>query len=156
MANGELYFRGVPVQPDVDLLVKEFGELTRDGRVIPHKNMEKTLGLTRDKSRYRTVLTAYRKRAWDLYEVSLSGRRAMGEGYRCLTADETVEEAQKSNKSTTQKVRKSFIEVTAMPDNELDETHLILKQKYISLTEGVLRRHLAADAVLKDAALLSA
>lgn len=156
MIESKLYFRGVPVGPDVDRLIKELGSLKRDGRVITHEEMERVLDLKRDKSRYRTVLTAYRKRAWDLYEVSLSGRRAMGKGYRCLTADSTVEEAQKHLSSTGKRVRKSYIEVTTMPDGELSVDHLILKKKYLSLTEGVIKEHLAAAAILKDAALLPA
>jgi len=154
--SSKLFLRGVPVGPDVDKLIKAFGPLARDGKIITHGDMEKVLGINRLESRYRTVLTAFRKRVWDLYEVALSGRRAIGQGYRCLTANEVVEEAQKAGRATTKRTRQALIEVTSMPDIELSPDHLALKRKYLALTEGVLQRHLAADAILRDKVLLSA
>ena len=55
-----MYFAGIPVPPDVELLLDKVD--VSEGNRIPYWEIERLLGIRRDGSRWRTVVSGWRKR----------------------------------------------------------------------------------------------
>lgn len=84
-----LFRGGVPLSPDVERLMQHFGDVAV-GQVIEHAQLESVLGTHRRSARYRSVLTAFRKKMLQLRQRVLDGRCVPGVGLKCLTDEQTV------------------------------------------------------------------
>lgn len=80
---------GIPIAPDVEKLFAAYGDVAL-GTVIKHEQIEAVLGKERSSHRYRTVVTAFRKRMLAVSRRVLDGRCVAGQGYKVLTSEQTV------------------------------------------------------------------
>jgi hypothetical protein len=88
MTGKELYFGGVPVGPDVDRLDVEYQELTHE-QVLTHEELSGAIGYSIKSSRYRTVVTAWRKRLFDERGIELQAVRGLG--LRVMTNSQRID-----------------------------------------------------------------
>src|SRR5688500_4242443 len=75
---------------DVALLWKVFPDLLPDGREITHEQIEAVLHESRVSSRYKRVVTKWRKQLLNERAIWLDGLAAQGRGFVALTPDEMV------------------------------------------------------------------
>ena len=105
------------IEADVRLLLTVFPDLLPDGRVILHEQLEATLKMSRLTSRYRTVVTKWRKVVFNERRVELDGRSAEGRGYVVLTPDEMVRYGNRNVRAAGRKIQKA-IQVASAPNDE--------------------------------------
>jgi hypothetical protein len=73
MAKAIPYYGGVPTKPDVDKLIEKWG-IPEEGTQITYEQIETVLGIKRNgerSSRYRTVVSAWKKRLETEHDVFL-------------------------------------------------------------------------------------
>ena len=87
MTESKLFFGGMNVENELKLMDKAFSE-AKPGDVIPHEDIEKTINLSRKESRYRTVISRWRRDMLKTKNLDIESRR--GEGYAVLTPTERV------------------------------------------------------------------
>jgi hypothetical protein len=102
---------------DVDLLWTVFPDLLPDGREVTHDQIEAVLKESRISSRYRTVVTKWRKRLLRERAIYLDGMTAKGRGFVVLTPDEMVRFGNRSVRQAGRKVKKA-IAVASLPNDE--------------------------------------
>ncbi len=89
--NSELYFGGLPTEPEIKKLEALFPDIAgMRGTTIPHEIIEEALKLSRDSSRYRTITMAWRKKIYKACGVGIRGdlREIVGVGFRVLSDSE--------------------------------------------------------------------
>ena len=88
MTESKLYWRGVPVGPDVDVLDRHFNGLTH-GQVLAHDDLSDVMGYSRGSSRYRSVINAWRRQLLREHGIELQSVRSIG--LRVMTDPERVD-----------------------------------------------------------------
>lgn len=88
MSESKLFFGGVPVGPDVDLLERTFPDLKHE-RVLTHDELSAIIGYSRPAPRYWSVMKAWKDRLRDDRNIELSTVRDVG--YRVMTNAERVD-----------------------------------------------------------------
>ena len=88
MSDKELFFGGVPVGPDVDALDMAFPDLKHD-QILTHDEVSSVVDYPWRSSRYRTVLSAWRKRLFEERQIELQAIRSVG--LKVMTNTERVE-----------------------------------------------------------------
>lgn len=83
----KLYFGGIPVAPDLRKLVEAFG--SPEPGLIDYERIESVLGITRERTRFRTVVTSWRRHL--LGEENVYTAAIPGEGIKILTEQERTE-----------------------------------------------------------------
>lgn len=106
---------------DVRHLLTLFGDLLPDGRAITHEQIEAALSLSKLSSRYKTVVSKWRRVVFDERRVYLDGRAGEGKGFICLTPDDMVRYANRSVRSAGRQVKKALSVASAPHDNDLSE-----------------------------------
>src|SRR5262245_53413982 len=81
------YFGGIPTEPDVRRLMDRF--CAPEPGVIPHEEIEKEIREESDSSRYRTIVSAWRRRLRREHNIDTSAEP--GHGIRILTEPERVD-----------------------------------------------------------------
>jgi hypothetical protein len=142
--NQHLYFAGVPVAPDVKLLLGHFQEL-EPGTQIKHEDVEPVLGLKRKEHRYRTVVQRWMRELWDDYNIRMVG---MIGGFRVLTPEERLDQSEHQRVKGTRRLLQSVREVTTTPTGELSKAefaryhHLLVSNaRALSLVKDVQREY---------------
>lgn len=115
-----MYFGGVPVEPDVKLLLDHLG-VPEAGTDISHEEVERALGISRTKNRYRTVTWAWRQRLQDDKNVVVL---QVPDGFHALTAVERLGEAERQGRKGTRRIVQAVKVVVSTPVNELPEREL--------------------------------
>jgi len=90
MGNAKPYFAGTPCDLDVRRLEAAFG-VSEIGVVIEHEAIAGVLGVARTSSRYRSVVSAWRRKLEREHNVRPGAAR--GTGYQALDARQRVEES---------------------------------------------------------------
>jgi hypothetical protein len=84
---GGLFGAGVPTAIDVDRIISELG-VPEPGEVIKYKALEYLLGIKRDQNRFKSVVTAWRRRMERLHNLLFTA--VVNEGYQCLSSSGRV------------------------------------------------------------------
>lgn len=113
---------------DVQVLLKVFGDVIPDGRQITHEQLETVLSISRLSSRYRTVVSKWRRILFIERRVWLDGRAAEGAGFRALTPDEMVRYANREVRASGKKLKKAIAIASAPNDEELSADVLRYRQ----------------------------
>ncbi len=113
----KVFFGGVPTEPDVKKLIGAYGS-PAEGTVLPYDELSEVLQLSRRSSRFRTVITAWRKQL--LKEYNLDSKARVGEGIVILTPEQRVEESGKNLLSSARQVRRGFVRASTVPTARLD------------------------------------
>lgn len=124
--NSREYFGGLPTGPDVRKLQEHFPDMeSRIGSVITHEEIETVIGIKRDQARYKTIVTAWRKRiAKDSNgRVQIRGdlREYVGIGFRVLNDSEMVEFHTDLKQSMTRKGRRAYIVLVNSDESKLTD-----------------------------------
>lgn len=85
--EAKLHLGGVPTGPDVKKLMEHFP--VEHGTVVPYSDIERVLGMSRRRSRFRTVTVAWRRTL--LREPNLLVVPTKLESFKCLTEAERSE-----------------------------------------------------------------
>lgn len=110
MKEARPFFGGVPTEPDVNRLMKEFEP--KSGTVVSHEAVEAVLGLNRSESRYRTVTTAWRRRLFR--EENVDTVVTPGHGFRFLREGERVRESVKDFGRNVRGIGRSLRRISAV------------------------------------------
>lgn len=86
MAKYELFYRGVPTEPDVTALLNKFGVPTEDVE-LSHADVAAVFQVDPKSSRFKTVTAAWRKRLKDLHHVLIGSSDG---AFRVLKPSERV------------------------------------------------------------------
>lgn len=111
-----MFFAGMPTEPDVKKLREHFSELP-EGLEIPHEEIETCIAAKRDQSRYRTIVTAWRKSLLNQNNVELGS--VAGVGYKVLTPGERLRHNYDGFQQGTRKQARSIRRVSIIPDDRL-------------------------------------
>lgn len=84
----KVHFGGIPTDVDVRKLVDEFGK-PAVGSEITHEQIEQVLRIERASNRYKTVVSAWRKRLIDSHGIVMGA--VAGVGYRSLNEAEQMD-----------------------------------------------------------------
>lgn len=86
MAGKNMFFRGVPTDPDVKLLTDAFPKIPTE--VIPYGAIEEIIGVSKDTNRFKSVLEAWKNKIErETNEILITIR---GEGVKLATPKERV------------------------------------------------------------------
>ena len=132
---------------DVALLLKVFADILPDGRKISHEQIETVLRLNRASSRYRTIVTRWRRLIFVERRVFLDGRAAEGAGFVALTPDEMVRYANREVRASGKKLKKAIAVASAPNDDELSADMLRYRRLLEAATVKIAAEHRHA---LKD------
>jgi hypothetical protein len=119
---------------DVETLCRIFPDLLPDGREITHAQLEAALSLNRAQSRYRTVVTKWRKLLLAERGVWLDGQIAQGRGFVVLVPDEMVRFGNRGVRAAGRKFRHALAVVSAPKDEQLSED----TRRYRALLEAAI------------------
>lgn len=124
--EAEHYFGGLPTGPEVRKLQERFPNMeSLIGTTIPHEDIEETIGVKRNESRYRTITNAWRKRvAKDTNgRVQMRGdlREYVGVGLRVLSDGEMVEYHTDLKQSMVRKGRKAYVVLANTEESNLTD-----------------------------------
>lgn len=114
----ELYFGGVPVEPDVKKLLKVYPTLNV-GDVIRHSEIEEHLGVKYRSSRYRTVTDAWRKRMFCDQNILLGA--VSGVGFKVLSPDERLDRVSGRFRAASRQDVRAKVEHSAIDTDQCDE-----------------------------------
>lgn len=104
---------------DAQVLWTVFPDLLPDGRQVTHEQIEAALREGRKSSRYRRVVTNWRRRLFTERRVYLDGQVASGRGFIALTPDEMVRFANRRVREAGQRIRKAIAVASSPSDAEL-------------------------------------
>ena len=117
MSESKLYFRGMSVEGDIKTLNETFKTIT-DGEVIPHDEIERAVGETRDSIRYRTIVTRWKIDILKNRNLELVSRR--GEGYVALTPSERVGAGLERMIQQMRAMRRAHYRISTVPRERLN------------------------------------
>ena len=127
---------------DVALLLERFTGLLPDGRLIAHADMEATIHLRRDQSRYRTVLKHWRRVVFQEQRVFLDGRSAEGHGLKALTADEMVRYANREVRAIGRRLKNALLVGATPSDEEISNpANRLYRARLLSAAEQIAKAH---------------
>lgn len=113
----------IPINPstaaDVQLLWDVFPDLLPDGREITHAQIEAVLKMRHQSSRYRSVVTKWRRQLFRERGVYLDGQVAQGRGFIALAPDEMVRFGNRRVREAGRKFRKGLAVLAAPRDEDL-------------------------------------
>ena len=120
MTESKLFFGGMNVENELKLMDKAFSE-AKPGDVIPHEDIEKTINLSRKESRYRTVISRWRRDMLKTKNLDIESRR--GEGYAVLTPTERVSSGSRHIGLHNRAMKRTFYRVSTIPREQLDSVN---------------------------------
>lgn len=133
---------------DVRLLLDRFKDCLPDGRILSHETIESALTMSRDSSRYKTVIRHWRRILFQEQRVFLDGRSAYGHGFKALTPDEMVRYANREVRAIGRKLKRAIIIAATPADSEIaDDNNRIYRARLLSATEQIAQAH---GRVVKD------
>lgn len=115
--TAQVFFGGVPTEPDVNKLLATYGTPS-EGAVIFYDDISQVLQQDRHSSRFKTVVSAWRKQLLKSY--NLDSKAKAGEGILILTPEERVCESGKNLLSSARQVRRGFVRASTVPVARLD------------------------------------
>ena len=116
--SNEMFFGGVPVGPDVDILDRLYPALQHE-QILTHDEMASAVGYSWRSSRYRTVLVAWRKQLFEERGIELQAVRAVG--LRVMTSPERVDAHINKTLGGMRAIAKAGMRIAAVPREELPE-----------------------------------
>ena len=133
-------------EPRTDAVVKalndRFNGLLPDGRLITHEDIEATIRMRRDDSRYRTVVKHWRRVLFEEQRVFLDGRAAEGHGFKALTPDDMVRYANREVRSVGRRLKRALIVAATPHDDEIgDPNNRAYRARLLSATEQIAQAH---------------
>lgn len=82
-----IFSGGIPTAPDVEALIDQLG-VPKPGDEISYKQIETVINVSRERSRWKTVTNAWRKRLEHEYNLYL--KAIPNEGFQCMTNSERI------------------------------------------------------------------
>lgn len=139
MSSANMHFAGIPVAPDVKLLMDHFGQ-PEVGTEIEHEAVEAVLCLPRKSGRYRTVVSRWMRTLWDQFNIRVVGIRG---GFRVLTATERLDQSEHQRVKGVRRLTQAVKEVVTAPVAELPP-------EQITRRDHLARTNVLALAAVKD------
>lgn len=150
MSEAKLHFGGVPTAPMIKRLEAKYPEIDKmRGTILTHEELESIVGEPRDANRYRTIVSAYRKKVWREHGIMISGRGTDGAGFKILTDDEQVAFGADDRGRAKRYARRGFIAVTNVDADNLSPEKKRLRD-YEIMSYGRLQAALIARKMLDD------
>lgn len=140
MTRANVFFGGVPVQPDVKRLLDHFGRPVA-GQRFPYEEICNVLQLDRSRTRWTTVTNAWRKTVYSLYNVLIGC--VPGEAFIALNESERLSAGVGKYKSGIRCVRKAYVTVSGCDSAKLSEEE---KNRQVHAT-GVMGHLLLHDRI---------
>jgi len=114
-----LYFGGIPIEPDVKRLALAFGS-PKPG-LIAYEEIEGALDMTRETTRFRTVVTGWRRRL--LNEENIYTAAVPGEGIKVLTEPERTDAVERLQGRASRSQRKVLFHAVRIRVELLDSIY---------------------------------
>lgn len=128
----KIYFGGVPTDLDVERIIREVN--AQPGASVAYSVLAGIIGAPIKSNRFRTVMTAYRKRIWRDHKLRI---KAGGGEFRFLTGGEALQEGRNDIHRVGRAAGRAHKNIIA-----IDETGLSQEQKS---EHALLRRVTAAN-----------
>lgn len=119
MTESKLFFGGMNVEGELKQLNETFGD-AKPGDIIAHEAIEQTIGVSRNSSRYHTILRRWRRDMLKTRNLDIESRR--GEGYAVLTPTERVSSGTRHLGLHTKAMKRTVYRVSTIPREQLDST----------------------------------
>lgn len=116
MAATTIFSSGVPTEPDVKKLLTTFTNL-KAGNVITHTDIENTIQVKPGTSRYKTIVTAWRRRL--LNEQNIDMEAVPSVGLRVLEQFERVTVSVRDFRRGVRRIGKSVSRIRRVPVEQL-------------------------------------
>jgi hypothetical protein len=116
--KAKLFVGGVSTEPDVKRLLETFG-CPDEGKVISYADVEAMLGIERTTSRFRTVVTAWRRQLKKLHNVEMF--TLSGVGYRVLAPADRVVGSVNEFARGVRKIGRAVTRIESVPVERLDQ-----------------------------------
>lgn len=100
----KVFYAGLPTELDVRKLLDAFG-VPAIGTVLSHDEIAAAIGVKPSSVRYRTVVTAWRKKLEVLHQVRLGADR--GRGFKSLDERERIDESTTATREGLRKVARA-------------------------------------------------
>lgn len=136
---------------DVNLVLNGLGELSPDGRVITHKQVEALLRVPRTHSHYKLVMKHVRCRIEDERSLVLDGRGLKGEGWLLLTRPEQVSRGHRGVALSIRSAKKQTRRMSMPLAEELPESMRAFRAGFVASMSRVFHAHEQAQ---KDTRLM--
>ena len=148
-----MHFGGLPVGPEVDMIMKTIGPLER-GQIIPYADIEAAIDRAWNTPRFVTVTTSWRK--LQLKEHNLVVVAVPGESFKVLTESERIDHSRNCFRYGARKIKKSWV-VGATTDRDALEPgdqarldhHLRITSKIYESANEALKKPLPETAPIK-------
>lgn len=131
-----VFFGGVPTAADVKKLKEALSADLKVDQVIPHEQIEAVIALKRTTSRYRTVVSAWRRQLLDEQNVDLDS--IAGVGYLVLTEPERVRVSIRDHRRGTRKVSRSVGRMARVRTETLPDAERVQAEHASRLMQGSL------------------
>jgi hypothetical protein len=132
---------GQTTEPEIIKLKEYFRDLTPDGRVIPHNEMESLLGLSRKQKRYDTITERWRKMVEREVGIIITRELARGEGFKVCTADQVVDLSAGHVKKAGRIMGRSHKRLGSLDDEEIkDPKNRERRRLYVECVERLVQQ----------------
>jgi len=142
--DGQLYFRGIPVAPDVRKLIEAFGK-PKEGVPIPYPEVESVLGYSKESHRFKTVTTSWRAEL--LRDQNIEIGCDPGNGFVALTPSERVKEGSSKVQKGLRSVVRGGKRLHVIDDRRLDPTEQATRQHRIQMAAHIQQAAATAKAM---------
>ncbi len=134
--ESNLYFNGLPTGPAVKKLEEKWPDVeSLRGTMLSHADLEALIGEKRTASRYRTVMSAWRRKLLNESGIVLTGRGAGGEGYRVLSDNDQVSFSVSEERGVGRKLRMCHVAVANVNPEKLSPEKLKIRE-YMMISMG--------------------
>jgi len=116
MATATIFSSGIPTEPDVKKLLTTFTNL-KAGVVITHTDIENTINVKPGTARYRTIVTAWRRRL--LNEQNIDMEAVPSVGLRVLEPFERTTVSVRDFRRGVRRIGKSMSRIKRVPVEQL-------------------------------------
>ncbi len=126
--KSNLFFGGIPTAPDVDTLIETFG-VPEIGILVSYSNVSKVIGVPKDKSRFMSVTSAWRKHLYAEYNIFM--KAIMNEGFMAMSPSERITFGSKRMKSKAKGMNQLIELFGKTPKNDLSKDELLAQNHWI-------------------------
>ena len=125
--KSNLFFGGIPTAPDVDALIEEFG-VPEIGVLVSYSKVSEVIGVSKDKSRFKSVTGAWRKHLYAEYNVFM--KAIMNDGFMAMSPSERITFGSKGMKRKVKGMNKIIDILGATPKNDLSKDELLAQNHW--------------------------
>jgi hypothetical protein len=132
-----VFFGGVPTEPDVEKLRKEWPEEELEpGDIIPYDEVCSIIGVKFRQSRFRTVTNAWRKMVEEETNIIIGTEPSVG--FRVLSESEKAKLSGSKLRASTRAAKRSYIVAARVDRCKLEEEEQKKLDHYVGVSAKII------------------